>query len=373
MSMKLIKLLFKILVICALLMAVIIGGIVLYMKYYGKDVLQDVLSALIKRKVSFEAISVSPDQYAINFKGFTIPAEVGFGEENVFNAERFSVELNEERFQKEGKVVVERIIIERGSLNIVRNRDGLFNLSNCINPVIQERGVAYAASAEGGAAEFYNFVKNVKALYIRDSVINFEDYFVAEGPFSIKCDELNVAFAAEPEKEPRYGAIPLRCEITFGMPTRLGRGYFKLDAEASVLENKIDADLNINTRDIDLMQFLPYFNSYTPFSFNEGVFSSETRFSVRDNYADSLTTIFFHRLNLVIDRGMENARFLEVSVNKLAPYLRSGRGDIVFDFVIKGPMDRPKIGAGPRVKFAMGRVVIEELGNMLQQIRKLRR
>jgi len=371
--MKLIKLLLKILFICALLTAVVIGGIALYMKYYGKDLLQDTLSALVKRKVSFEGITVNPEQYALNFKGFSIPSEVGFGEENIFNAERFSIELNEETFQKEGKVVIERIIIDNGSLNIVRNREGVFNLSYLAEPIMQEPGLAYAAPAGGGVAEFYNFVKNVKALYIHDSMINFEDYFVREGPFSIRCDGFNVAFVAEPEKERHYGAIPLRCEIAFGVPTRLGRGRFELVADASVLEHKVDADIIINTRDIDLMQFLPYFNSYTPFSFTEGVFSSDTRFSVMDNDVDSLTTILFHRLGLVIDPGMENARFLEVSVNKLAPYLTSGRGDVVFDFVIRGPIDRPRIGVGPRVKFAMGRVVIEELGNMLREIQELRR
>ena len=42
-----------------------------------------------------------------------------------------------------------------------------------------------------------------------------------------------------------------------------------------------------------------------------------------------------------------------------------------FDFVIKGDANNPEIGMGPQVKFAIGRVAIEELGNFLQQLQKM--
>ena len=86
---------------------------------------------------------------------------------------------------------------------------------------------------------------------------------------------------------------------------------------------------------------------------------------------DSPTTTVFHKLKLTIDPGMENAKFLETTANKLVRYLTSGKGEVAFDFVIKGPVDNPQAGLGPKVKFAMGMVVLEELGNIIQQLQKL--
>ncbi len=80
----------------------------------------------------------------------------------------------------------------------------------------------------------------------------------------------------------------------------------------------------------------------------------------------------FHKLNIAVDPSKENAQFLEASVNRLVPYLMSGAGEINFDFVIKGSAYNPEIGLGPQVKFAIGRVAIEELSNFIQQIQNIK-
>jgi len=374
--MKFFKVLFKIFIICTLLTAIITASMALYIKFYGKDLLKDVLSNLLKTRVEFENITISPERYTINFKGFRLPDEIDFGGGNVFNAETFSLALNEERFRKDGKVVLDKIIIKKGILNIIRNRKGEFNISRYYNIDYEtdyNSGIAYADEQSlKGAGKLYDFAKSVKALYIQDSIIVFKDYLVPRGPFSIKCDNFNVTITSKPEDDPRYNAIPLKCQIDFEIPTGNKRGRFALDAEMSVLRKRVDVDMQIQATQIDLMKFLPYFNSYTPFSFSEGVFSSKTDLSVKDNMIDSLTTMVFHKLKLVTDPGKENTRFLETSVNKLAPYLMSNRGEIIFDFVIKGSLAKPRIGLGPRAKFAIGLVVIEELGNLFEQIQKIR-
>ena len=193
------------------------------------------------------------------------------------------------------------------------------------------------------------------------------DYHVPRGPFEITCDDFDVTITSNPEEESVRNAIPMMWAIAFAIPSEGGRGKIVLHADAWVLKNRVDIDAKIYAEHIDLMQFLPYFNSYTPFSFREGVFSSTTELKVTDNTVDSLTTMIFHRLKFLIDRGMENAQFLETSVNKLAPYLMSGKGEIVFDFVIKGPLGDLRTGVGPRVKFAIGLAVMDEVGKALQR------
>ena len=91
---------------------------------------------------------------------------------------------------------------------------------------------------------------------------------------------------------------------------------------------------------------------------------------MHSNVVDLLATLVFHELDLVVDPGMENARFLKASVDKLARYLMTKKGDIIFDFVVKGPLNKPCVGLGPHIKFPMGLIVIGELGNLVKQLKK---
>lgn len=367
-AMKIFKTLFKILAIGILLIALVIAGVVMYMKFYGKGLLEDALSSAFGSKVKFESISVDIDKYMLNFKNLSILGEIGF-DENIFNAKEFTVVLDEERLRKDKKVIFERIIVEKGTLNIERNSDGVFNVSynRPAAPRRYKASVAYADSPDVNS--MYNFAKSVKRFVVKDSVIKFKDYYISRTPFDITCDNFNLDVVSDNISS--SGSIPVKCTLSFGIPNNKYRNSgFSLEASAAAYKNMTDMDTLIKTNNIDLMQFLPYFERYTPFSFNEGVFSSTTKFKMRNNTVDSLTTMVLHRLNLIIDPGMQNAKFLEASVNKLAPYLMSGEGDAIFDFVIKGPMDNLRIGLGPQVKFAVGMVMVEEIGNLIQQIQK---
>ena len=371
--MRIIKTLFKIFVISVILVAIIIAGIVLYMKFYGKSLLENALSNMLGSKVKFESVSLNLDKYTVNFRGFSILSEIDF-DENILNAEKCTLILNKERFEKEKKIAFEDIVIKKGVLNIERNKEGIFNISYNRPRRIDDRGAIAYADAPVDSGGLYNFAENVRKLTIEDSVINFKDYYVPQGPFAITCDNFNLDFTSGQESGSPSGSIPVKHTLSFRIPnTRYRDGKFFLSAGMTVYKHLVDMEMTVETKYIDLMQFLPYFENYTPFSFNNGLFSSSTNFRMHNNMIDSTTTMVFHELNLIIDPGMKNAKFLETSVNRLAPYLMSGRGEIIFDFVIKGPADNPQIGLGPRVKFAIGLVVIEELSNFIQQLQKLQK
>jgi len=371
--MRIIKTVFKIFVISVILVAIIIAGIALYMKFYGKSLLENALSNMLGSKVKFESVSLNLDKYTVNFRDFSILSEINF-DENILNAEKCTLILNKERFEKEKKIAFEDIVIKKGVLNIERNKEGIFNISYNSPRKIDDRGaIAYAATpADSGG--LYNFAQNVRKLTIKDSVINFKDYYVPQGPFTITCDNFNLDFTSGQESGSSSDPIPVKYTLSFRIPnTRYRDGEFLLSAGMDVYKHQVDTKMAVETKYIDLMQFLPYFESYTPFSFNTGLFSSSTNFRMHNNMIDSTTTMVFHKLNLIIDPGMENAKFLETSANRLVPYLMSGKGEIIFDFIIKGPVDNPRIGLGPRLKFAIGLVVIEELGNFIQQLQKLQK
>ena len=91
---------------------------------------------------------------------------------------------------------------------------------------------------------------------------------------------------------------------------------------------------------------------------------------IENGTVDALTTMTFTNLMLLVNPKKENAQFLETTVNKLVPYLMSGKGEIIFDFVINGPIDNPRVGMGPKVKYAVGMVAVDEFAEIMKQLQK---
>ena len=366
--MKIIKILFKIFIISAIITAIVTAGIALYMKLYGKSVLQDTLSKLIGSDIKYESLSLNLKEYKVNFKGFTILDKINF-DKDILNAERVALVLNKEKFNKEKKIAIEEIIIKKGVLNIERNRKGIFNLSyNTPKKTIGIGAVAYADTPQK-SEKLYNFAKTIKKVTIENSIINFKDYFISREPFAIICNNVNLDVKCGQKPDPQTGSISTVIALDFKIQNRdYENSEVFFNANMAVYKNKVDMDTALQTEYIDLVRFLPYFEKYTPFSFTYGLFSSYTNFEIHNNIIRSLTTMTFHRLRLRVDRGKENTQFLEASVDRLVPYLTSGSGKIIFDFVMEGPVDNPHLGIGPRVKNAIGMVAIEELGKILQQM-----
>lgn len=357
-------------------MVMVVAGISIYMKFYGNKLIEKQLSQILGTKTKFAGISLDLKKYSINFTGFSIPSEIGFETRTVFNADRFVLVLDKEKFEKDKKLVINEAIIEKGTFNIERNREGVFNVSRL--PKSEEPaagpGVAYADETAGDIPiPMYNFAKNVKRIIIKKSTANFRDYYISKEPLAVTCANFYTDIQMSPEEEASRGAIPMKYEMSFDIPRRGAAGQFFLRGEAAIRQDRVDAEAFMDTKYIDVMQFLPYFRKATPFYFYEGEFSSATNIAIHNKAVKSLTTMAFHRLRLEADPEKRNASFLQVSVNKLVPYLMSGKGEVIFDFEINGPLEHPEVSLGPNVKMAIGMVVVDELGKIFQQLQKLKK
>jgi len=304
----------------------------------------------------------------VTLEGFTMSGRQAFARD-MFRADKCVFTLGRKDSGAGKKVIIKEISVEKGLLNIVRNRAGLFNVARIYRPTSGYGGSTAYASPIEGAAPFYDFASKVEKITIQDSFILFEDDFVPKGPFAITLKGFNLDFSSK-RRPDVPDSISVTCGLSFGIPNpqyRDGRVVFS--ASMAVYPGRTDMNTTLDTSNVDLMQFLPYFESYTPFSFREGLFSSHTTFEMHNNMISSPTTMVFHKLSLLVGPGMENAQFFTTSVNKLVPYLTSGSGEIVFDFIINGPVQSPQANLGPRVKQAVGMAAMEELGRMLQQFK----
>jgi len=353
--------------------AIIIGSMVVYMKLYGNAIVEKSLSAMLGSQVKFRSASINLEKGSVNFNGFSIVSEVDLTSE-AFNAEKVTVFLNKEKFDKEKRIVLDELYVKKATLTVERKKSGALILGAArARDAGGHDGIAYAEEAPGSA--FYNFAKGMRKVTIEDSIVNFKDGLVTlyQKPYGIYCDRLNVNIVSQQVPDPA-GSIPVTMTVSFRIPTvETGNGTFALAANMAVYPDRTDMEATLDTRQVNLMLFLPYLTRSTPFLFYEGFFNSHTDFRMHQRTIDSLTTIIFQRLRVAIKPGMDNGQFLAASVNQLAKYLTSSGGEVVFDFVIQGPAHKPALGLGPKVKFAIGMVVIEEVAKMMQQIQQMQR
>ncbi|MBL7070555.1 MAG: DUF748 domain-containing protein [Candidatus Omnitrophica bacterium] len=363
--MRALKILLKTFAALIIVSALFAAGAAVLVKMRWKPTVERFLSDALGVGIKFEGAALNPKEYALTIRGLKILSGGEF-ERNTFYGERCTLMLDKDLYDEEERLFVKEVVIEGGELSLERNEKGRWNIERAELPEADfGPGAAYAAESEGGAP-LYTFVKSIKKVSIRDSGILFKDKYVPGGPFEMAFYDFDFKLDSEEEFESVYGYIPIKVEADFNIENSLNRdSKISVKGKIAAYPGSAAMDMTVIASYVDLMQFLPYFESYTPFSFNSGLFSSTTELSIRDNMIDCSTTMLFHKLNLLIDKGMENAQFLETSVNNLAPYLMS-RGEILFDFVVKGPVDNPKANVGPKVKSAMTALFMDGIGKALQ-------
>jgi len=357
-------------VIFLIIVATFLG---LYKDFFGELAIQRMISAILGVQVEFDAMRLDRKEHEVDFEGFHVASDIEL-DKTIFNAEDFHLKFNAEKFDNERKIVFEEIVIKKGTLNVERKKNGLFILSDRkLQKKSYNQSLAYAESADEAGSRFYYFVKNLKSFVIEDSVINFKDNYISDPPYKITCDNLNVNVESSRVPTPRTLSVPVKCDLSFTIPSDVyaDQGEVNFKATMAVYTDRVDIDSTITTKHVDVMRFQPYFKRVTPFTFSRGLFSSNTHFEVHNLIVKSLTDMVFHDIDISASPGEQDSVFLHTQVNKLIPYLTSGEGDIAFDFVVEGPIRKPKIGLGPQVKFAIGMVVVEEIGELMKQIQKL--
>ena len=171
---------FKIFLIIVAIIAIFIGGFALYIRHQGKNILQKAVGDMLNAEVKFDSISLSFNDHAVRFKGLKIMSKIDF-DQNILNAKRFTVILDEEKFEKDKQIVLDQIIIEEATLNIERDKAGVFKLPYDLEQKSHfDIGCAYAQEPQ--ASGLYQFVQYVRKFTVKDSKIIFKDYCIAESP-----------------------------------------------------------------------------------------------------------------------------------------------------------------------------------------------
>jgi len=369
-------------IVLVILAGVLVGGTALFVKFYGKTMLEGFLSDRLEMKVKFKAVSFDVQKYTVSLRDLAL-AEPGIATHAFFKAGKVTVALDGEQLKKDRKIFVDRIDVTGAHISIERDKHGRITLARRVSPSViarskatkQSPGVAYAQTTPSPIA-FYKLARNIRRLVIKDSTVEFKDHEVYEVPYTTRIVGLNAdIYRGVLEKlrmtpqQSEVGSIPLACIVSFTLPSdKYGRGEVFAMANVNLYKFMMDVEMIAETKNIDIMQFFPYFSKYTPFSVNEGVFSSRTDFVMRNNYINSYTKMSFRRLSFVVEKGMQNARFLTSTVSQIEPYLTSKGGNVIFDFIITGPTEALKPDFGPIVKSAIGAITQDKMRQVMSAI-----
>ncbi|MEW5758713.1 MAG: DUF748 domain-containing protein [Candidatus Omnitrophota bacterium] len=368
--MRLFNTLFKFAGIVVLIIILISLIIFLLFKFQGKGIIEKSLSKTLGFPIKIEKIDFNLDKGKVNFQGFHVLNKKPFSSD-LLDAESCTIIFNRDIFSQKRRFIIKELIIDKGIFNIERNKNGKFNIAynNFLNDISVDISLAYADEFKG--INFYKLATQLGKITIKNSLVNFRDSYISSPPYKINFRKLNFNLIADKQQN---NYIPLKCEFNF----YIVNGYYndsQVSLEADIVAFKDHSDIKgiLRTGQVDLMQFLPYFQRVTPFLFQRGLFSSITNFNLDGDIINSTTEMLFHKLKITVNPDKQNAQFLETSVTKLLPYLTSSSGDVLFDFVVSGPLSNPKAQLGPQVKQAITMAVIQEIGNIIQQFQQLQK
>ena len=360
--------------ISALMILAIVAAAVFIYRY---QILQYSAETFIRKSL--------PDYISIEKINFDFAqGKVALGNFRILNAPGFSlkyaVEIDELscRYKLKGKLFLDGIelfepAIIRPVINIERQRDGKLNLVE-MGKSIEEApgktaqepapGKEKQPSRQGSQTSISDAFKLPDTFDIKDGSIVFTDRLPYSTPHVITFDKVNAKLTLKLDSS--YSSV-----LDMGST---GQGNLNNDPAQKIrwsislkpMTPKLTMSNRFEVSDIDLLVLEPYYDKYSPFTFQSGYLSGTLIFDFDNGNIGSTNEIHLNKVTFLVKKDYENAEFWGTTVQDLAKYFTSF-GEIVFDFKIKGDMNDPKFYLGPISKQALTVMVIDKVSAIIQE------
>ncbi len=214
-----------------------------------------------------------------------------------------------------------------------------------------------------------NLIKIPNTLDIRNSRFIFIDKVPYTNPYFTTVESINGQ--ASIQFADNYSKIT---NLSFAIAGNLNgnqRETIQWTASLDPTRPKLTMSNRFEVSDIDLLVFQPYYDQFSPFVFKRGRFSGTLVFDFNNANIGSTNEIRLSNLAFTVKPGMENSQMWETTVPDLLNYFTTASGDIVFDFKIKGDMNKPEFYLGPISKRALTSMALNKVTSFaLEQISK---
>ena len=214
------------------------------------------------------------------------------------------------------------------------------------------------------AAKKGNELIEVKPIiHLKNATFTFDDRYTQSKGYKTTVDEIDARIELKLKKDLR-GLDYIESEgggFINGRKDQILNWVITGDPKASSLA----ASNTFNIQNVDLVHFRPYYDKYSPFTFESARASGKLNFSFSGGNINSLNELKLTAPGLEIKEDYPFKKLWAVSSKDLSKYFISQSGEIFFDFEIYGPTSQPKFSLGPKTKMALTRMVADKIADVL--------
>lgn len=363
----------KIFILFVIIISVIIGTIYIYrhaiIKFYAEKIIRENLPGYIKiDKINFDFVNNKA-----SFGNFKILNPPGFSSEYLINIKDINCRyrIRSRGIMPEGLEIVE-VMFKSADLQIERLKDGKINvieMGNFLKSFPAKVSSAPQAAAKNtkenkpsaGNRKLSDIIKLPQSFGIRNTSIAFLDALPYDKPHLITVDSINgnvsITF------DDNYSKIISLAFTVEGNLNGLGNEIIKWAASLDPTTPRLTMSNRFDVSDLDILDFAPYYDKFSPFVFERGRFSGTLVFDFNNGNIGSTNEVHLSNLSFSVKPGYENAQMWETNVPDLMRYFTTPSGDIVFDFKLKGGMASPTVYLGPISKRALASMAIDKVAS----------
>jgi len=375
-------------VIIAILVALLGGAGVVY--YRRHEILQVSAETVIRKNLppymAVKEILFDFQKSILRLKGITVKNPPGY-------SNKFLVTINEVscKYRKKGNTLfdgieVTRIIAAAPVINIDRTRDGRIN-TNDMGKVIgsgksRKRSVEKksvtpsvlqarkSADAGGGilVKKATDLIKLPGVIDIEDGSIVFMDEYRFRRLYRLAVEDINGELAIKLSED--YREVFSVASRGSGLVNGDGSQLVSWDVSLDPTAEELTMMGTYKLRGVDITQFRPYYDEYSPVAIESGRCSGTLVFNFDNGNIGSTNTLQLTNFRFRVKSGNFGARYWAVAIPEVIKYLESSPGEIIFDFKIKGNMKDPRFYPGPHVEKAIQNVAIDKISEVMKGFNK---
>ncbi|MFA5370052.1 MAG: hypothetical protein WC300_04995 [Candidatus Omnitrophota bacterium] len=361
------------LVICAIIMACAVSaGIYIYANRQEllNANIDKIIRAGIPDYIRMQELKLDMPSRSITVKGIGIANPPGFKRADFIEID--SVSSSYEQISnwnilrgvrlKGIKVSGARFFLERNKFGLVNamKMDSVIGAKDArVSGGIWSRVIARAAGLFIPRIDLDNILRVKPVFDISNGAIIFDDYFIGNQYLRTSIDMINGK--ADADFKRGYRGINFLTFDGRGIVNNTPGQGLSLSARYDFSKDRIILDNTIDINNTDIPPFKPYYDRFSPFIFHSGKVSGRLIINIDNGRIDSSNKLLFSALELEAKKDHSFNKFWPSGVGDLYNYFSSERGDILFDFNVKGPVNEPKFYPGPKTKQALTYMVIDKI------------
>jgi hypothetical protein len=308
--------------VCVLIgiLLLITGSAVFLLVRNSNKAIKHILESKFGNTVSFEKIDLRWNQVDV----FNLCLKNPMGKD-IIKIESISLDADFMSFFKK-EYVISKLSVKNPYIIVERDKSG-----KIIGPVLPSRPVTEEPEKPSPALV-------LKKIVVTGGSLDYIDRKVSERqPVSIKLNDIEVE-ANNVVLPPDGSLVTYRLSVI--MPEKGSKGTVKSNGKIN-LKTKKDLECKIDVRQIDIVEFKPYFQKKNSIEITKGFLDVNLDAKVRSNEIHAPGKAVLRNLDFKSGSSMANTIF-GVPLSAMVLFLKNNRNEITVNFVLEGNLDNPK-------------------------------